>query len=524
MVRERGIMLGGMSRDPGPETRPSLISDFADPSKVESRRQFISIYEPLLFRYVRAKGLSEAAARDVIQDVWVRLLQYLPEFRYDPKQRFRSWLWRVTMSAYGDWGRKQNKLPAAREIDAVPAAEPVDPEFDREFRRHVLQVVLEKIKPDIHEKTWCCFEEHLLKNRPTKEVAAELDIRPNSVVVNAALARHFDDGGVQADRPLGGTPGYMAPEQAAGQAHRVGPRTDVFGLGAVLYRLLVGQPPFPGDEPLRVLQETAAGKLDLSPLGSASAPRALTAICKRALAVDPKQRYASAGALAKDLHRFLRRWVLRSALAGSGVVLLAAAGIGYALQPAAPLPDFPKGPHYLIHQIRRGEKAPQNLEKVLPLHTGDKYKLRCPVPVGFRVALFQFDPVGKLEELPDVRTVPAGQFDDLIYPLDEALNTVSGTTGTKLVLLCAGPGRPPTRADLEPMLTPEGPLPELPVWFEKIVICLDRDDVKEYPETFRDPKVAGDPFSIVESRLQKLRLQLRDRWPFLAGVAVKQRE
>jgi RNA polymerase sigma-70 factor (ECF subfamily) len=183
---ECGIMLGSMNRDLGPETRPSLIRDFANPNNVDSRRKFIEIYEPLLFRYVRAKGLSEAATRDVVQDVWVRLLQYLPKFRYDPKLRFRSWLWRVTMSAYGEWGKGENKLPAGRDIDAVAGAEPVDPEFDREFRRHVLQVVLAQIKPTIQDKTWSCFEEHLLKGRPTKEVAAELDIKANTVVVNAA--------------------------------------------------------------------------------------------------------------------------------------------------------------------------------------------------------------------------------------------------------------------------------------------------------------------------------------------------
>jgi hypothetical protein len=361
-----------------------------------------------------------------------------------------------------------------------------------------------------------------------------LDLKPHNILIDNegqpfltdfGLARHFDEGGVNADRPLGGTPGYMAPEQAAGQAHRIGPRTDVFGLGAVLYRLLVGQPPFPGDESMRVLQDTAAGKLDLSPLGSARPPRRLAAICRRALAVDPQQRYPDAKALADDLQRFLRRWVLHTALVGTGVALLAAGGLGYMLQPATPRPDFPKGPQYLIHQVRRGKQDTQDLLKALPLRTGDQYKLICPVPAGYRVALFWFDAAGELQELPNVHTVPAGQFDELTYPADEKLNELSGKTGTNLVLLCAGPGRPPSRADLEPLLASDGPLPQLPVWYEKIAFCLDRDQVQEYSEEKLRPvnQVEGDPRSVLEARLKKLRLKLRDRWPFLAGVAVQQR-
>ncbi|MFO0879878.1 MAG: transporter substrate-binding domain-containing protein [Gemmataceae bacterium] len=103
-----------------------------------------------------------------------------------------------------------------------------------------------------------------------------------------------------------GTPGYMAPEQAAGQSDRIGPATDVFALGAILYECLVGQPPFlatnPVESVLLVLQQEPPGLRSLD----ASLPADLETICHKALAKDPARRYPSARALADDLDRFLR--------------------------------------------------------------------------------------------------------------------------------------------------------------------------------------------------------------------------
>jgi serine/threonine protein kinase len=102
-----------------------------------------------------------------------------------------------------------------------------------------------------------------------------------------------------------GTPAYMAPEQVSGRVHAIGPATDVHGLGVILYEMLTGQPPFAADNPSllaqQVLQQEPAPPRQLVP----SVPPALEAICLRCLRKEPGERYASAEALADELHGFL---------------------------------------------------------------------------------------------------------------------------------------------------------------------------------------------------------------------------
>jgi serine/threonine protein kinase len=133
---------------------------------------------------------------------------------------------------------------------------------------------------------------------------AAADLIPK--VTDFGIAKWLTGSGVQTQTGLVlGTPEYMAPEQATG-AHPIGPATDVYALGAVLYHMLIGRPPFRGLEPLQTVT-LLQGSEPVPPRRlQPSVPRDLETICLKCLQKAPARRYRTAGQLADDLGRFGR--------------------------------------------------------------------------------------------------------------------------------------------------------------------------------------------------------------------------
>ena len=102
-----------------------------------------------------------------------------------------------------------------------------------------------------------------------------------------------------------GTPAYMSPEQARGELDRLGPRSDVYSLGATLYCLLSGRPPFEGEDIGEVLRKVQRGDFPPPRHLDPSLDKALEAVCLKALAAEPEDRYASCRALADDVERWM---------------------------------------------------------------------------------------------------------------------------------------------------------------------------------------------------------------------------
>src|ERR1044072_8364260 len=180
------------------------------------------------------------------------------------------------------------------------------------------------------------------------------DLKPGNLLLDAKGEPHLTDFGlarlVESESTMTrtlevlGTPSYMAPEQAAGNNAAISSVTDVYGLGAVLYQVLTGQPPFAGGttyETIKLVLNTEPRQpRQLNP----KIDRDLSTICLKCLDKDPQRRYPSALALAEDLERWLKhepirarrtgifargkKWVRRnptSALLAASLIALAAA-------------------------------------------------------------------------------------------------------------------------------------------------------------------------------------------------------
>ena len=121
-----------------------------------------------------------------------------------------------------------------------------------------------------------------------------------------------------------GTPGYMSPEQAEGFLERIDERSDVYSVGAILYHLLAGHPPYDSDSrPAReTLAAVRAGELEDVERAAPGEPPELVSICSKAMARDPARRYASMAALASDLRAFLEVRVVRAHRTGPWVELV----------------------------------------------------------------------------------------------------------------------------------------------------------------------------------------------------------
>jgi TolB-like protein/predicted Ser/Thr protein kinase len=205
--------------------------------------------------------------------------------------------------------------------------------------RHATELIV-KVARTVHYA-----HEHGILHRDIKPGNILLDAKGEPLLTDFGLARLVEaESTVTRTKEVMGTPSYMAPEQAMGNNAAVSSATDVYGLGAVLYQLLTGHPPFAGG----TTYETIKLVLDTEPrqprLLNPKVDRDLSTICLECLEKDPKRRYSSALALAEDLERWLKhepiqarhtgvftrgkKWVRRnptSALLATSLVGLAAA-------------------------------------------------------------------------------------------------------------------------------------------------------------------------------------------------------
>jgi hypothetical protein len=330
---------------------------------------------------------------------------------------------------------------------------------------------------------------------------------------------------------VSGTVSYMAPEQARGAGTTA--RSDIFGLGGVLYFLLTGRAPYTGDGFYDLLMRAATGEWDRAALDGRPVPPRVRAVVERALAPDPAARFASAEEMAAALEsaaRPARRWPWLAA-AGTAALLVIAGLAVWAAKRSAPattsagtdptqpadrgaVAGVPRKFELMVKVKRGGRTGFGDLVDRAPVETGDELRVETVAPAKMYATLFYLTSERQLKQLAEA--APADQDRPLEWPQDpREWAPVEGPRGNELVLMAARRSRPVTADDLRESLA--GAWAELP---PEAVIRLDPDRVKALVASRGPgaPRAHDDPEGEARYRLEKLRKQFREQFDHFEGL------
>lgn len=171
-------------------TQPSLLVRIRQPQDTAAWRQFAQTYAPLIYGHLRKRGLQDADAADVAQDVLRSVATRIGQFDYDPARgSFRGWLLSVVHSRLADFrrrGQRQRALleEAANQAGEASAADTA--EWNLDYERQIFHAAAERVRGDFGESAWRAFWLAAVEGKAAKEIAAELDLSPAAVYLAKA--------------------------------------------------------------------------------------------------------------------------------------------------------------------------------------------------------------------------------------------------------------------------------------------------------------------------------------------------
>ena len=174
-----------------PRTRPSLLLRLRGDRDERAWAEFLILYEPLILRLMRRRGLQESDARDTTQQVLLRISGAIERYQPDGAvASFRRWLFRVARNVVVTFLMRKSKQPESLDEQhlaelcesTLPSSSESDL-FDQEYQQQVLAWATEQVRREFRDTTWRAFVETNINGRPIAEVAAELNLSPGSVYV-----------------------------------------------------------------------------------------------------------------------------------------------------------------------------------------------------------------------------------------------------------------------------------------------------------------------------------------------------
>lgn len=167
--------------DAGRATRPSLLVRLRDGADAEAWQTFVDVYAPLLYTFARGRGLQDADAADVGQEVLTDVARCIRTFEYQPdKGRFRDWLGLIARRKLWRFLNKRDGQPDSL-IEETSGE--VDPEWSSAFHSRLLEVSMQRIRNEFEATTWQAFSENWIQDQPVTDVAKATGLSVAAVYV-----------------------------------------------------------------------------------------------------------------------------------------------------------------------------------------------------------------------------------------------------------------------------------------------------------------------------------------------------
>jgi len=187
-----------------PPTRATLLARIKDGGDTIAWGEFVRLYGPVVYGFARKRGLQDADAADLVQEVLRSVARNADRMEYDPKRgTFRGWLYTVTRNKIYNFLTAQRHRPRAagdsnthERLDSVPAKQDDgEAEWELEYQRRLSSKAMERVRHEFQPATWDAFWGTAVNGRPAQDVGKELMMSPGAVYVakSRVLARLRDE-------------------------------------------------------------------------------------------------------------------------------------------------------------------------------------------------------------------------------------------------------------------------------------------------------------------------------------------